>query len=85
MSKFKVFHNLGNVELTAAGNPLDTFEAVEHPEHGQVRQRLPLLIISRIIRQKGELSVISDDQKVGSPVELPKHGDVDRIEVLECR
>jgi hypothetical protein len=61
VSKFKIFHNLGDVELPAAGNPLDPLEAVEHPEHGQVRQRLPLFVVSRIIRQKSELSVIPDN------------------------
>ena len=61
MSKLQVLHYLGDVELPAAGNALNAPEAVKHAEHGQVRQRLPLFVVSRIIRQKSELSVIPDN------------------------
>jgi hypothetical protein len=49
VSKLQVLHDFGNVDLPAAGYPLDPFEAIEHTEHAQVRQGLLLLIISRII------------------------------------
>ena len=47
--KLEVLHDFGDVDLPAAGNPLDPFEAIEHAEHAQVRQGLLLLVISRII------------------------------------